>query len=199
MHPPSYYSTLLETAIKEIIPLSNPETEIVRKLFVQEQFRRNEVVLKEGELCRKLCFIARGILRFSLSVDCSDRTFVFRSEGAFCCDMESFLKKRPSKYTISAIGSTTLLTITYDSLQTLYEELTYGERFGRLTVEQLFMSVVNHLTSFYSETPGQRYTRFALEHKDLLQRIPQYHIASYIGVSPQALCRIKKKRLYGHL
>jgi hypothetical protein len=46
MHPPSYYSTLLETAIKEIIPLSNPETEIVRKLFVQEQFRRNEVVLK---------------------------------------------------------------------------------------------------------------------------------------------------------
>jgi CRP-like cAMP-binding protein len=185
--------------IMDYIPLYENDQEIVSRLFIMENFKKNELILKEGNLCHKLYFIATGIIRFSLPIDGKERTFVFRDEGVFCSDLESFLKKTPSKFNISAIEPTTVFSITYDNLQVFYNELTYGDRFGRLAIEQQFLGAVNHLTSFYSESPEQRYNSFAGQHKDLLQRIPQYHIASYIGVSPQALCRIKKKLLHKNL
>lgn len=185
--------------IKNYIPLNEAEEVLISRLFVLEYFNKHELILKEGDYCHNLYFIATGIVRFSLLIDGEDKTFVFRNEGAFCSDLESFLKKTPSRYTISAIEPTTIFSITYDNLQVFYNEITYGERFGRLNIEQIFLGVVNHLTTFYSESPEQRYVRFAKQHKDLLQRIPQYLIATYIGVSPQALCRIKKKLLLGNL
>lgn len=185
--------------IKDYIPLNEKDQEIVSRLFVLEYFNKNELILKEGNYCQKLFFIATGIVRFSLHIDGEERTFVFRDEGVFCNDLESFLKKTPSKFNISAIEPTTIFSITYDNLQVFYNEISYGDRFGRLAIEQLFLGVVNHLTSFYSESPEQRYEIFSKQYKDLLQRIPQYHIASYIGVSPQALCRIKKRLLHNNL
>lgn len=181
--------------IKDYIPLSDTEISVVESLFVQERYKKNEILLQEGTICLKLFFIAEGIVRFSQSKDGEERTFVFRDEGAFCNDLESFLHKTPSKQSMTAIGPATVFSITYDNLQIFYDKLQYGDRFGRLAIEQVFVMVVNHLTTFYSETPKQRYIRFAQQHKHLMQRIPQYYIASYVGVTPQALCRIKKKLL----
>ncbi|MDX9694191.1 MAG: cyclic nucleotide-binding domain-containing protein [Bacteroidales bacterium] len=185
--------------IKDYIPLNAKDEELISKLFVLEYFDKNELILKEGAYCQKLYFIGTGIVRLSLLIDGVDRTFVFVNEGAFCSDSEGFLRKTPSKFNISAIEPTTLLSITYDNLQVFYKEIPYGERFGRLSIEQLFLGLVSHFYTFYCESPEQRYLKFINQHKDLLQRIPQYHIASYVGVTPQALCRIKKKMLHTHL
>ncbi|OFX87143.1 MAG: hypothetical protein A2W99_07335 [Bacteroidetes bacterium GWF2_33_16] len=185
--------------IKDYIPLTEADEELISRLFILEYFDKNELILKEGAYCQKLYFIATGIVRFSLLIDGVDRAFVFRDEGAFCCDLESFLRKTLSKFNISAIEPTTLFSITYENLQVFYKEIPYGDKFGRLSIEQLFLGLVNHFYAFFSEGPDQRYLRFVNQHKDLLQRIPQYHIASYVGVTPQALCRIKKKMLHNHL
>ncbi len=179
--------------IKDYIPLNDKEVEFVKSLFVVEHFKKNEVVLKEGDVCKKLYFVAKGIARFYQLAEGEERTYVFRPEGAFCNDLDSFLKQIPSLNSISAIGNTIVLSITYENLQLFYNEVTHGDRFGRLAIEQIFTMVVHHLTTFYSETPEQRYVRFARNHGNLLQRIPQYYIASYVNVTPQALCRIKKK------
>ncbi|MGF1586115.1 MAG: Crp/Fnr family transcriptional regulator [Bacteroidales bacterium] len=189
------YYDLLILRIKDYIFLNKKEVELVKNLFKEEHFKKNEVILREGDVCRKLYFVADGIVRFSQISNGEERTFVFRPEGAFCNDLESFLKKTPSQNSISAIGPTTVLSITYDNLQVFYNQTTFGDRFGRLAIEHIFVMVVHHLTTFYSENPEQRYVRFANNHGDLLQRIPQYYIASYVGVTPQALCRIKKKLL----
>jgi len=190
----NFYDFLI-SRIKDYISLSDKEADSVKGLFVEEHFKKNEVILKEGDVCKKLYFVAKGILRFHQLAEGEERTYVFRSEGGFCNDLDSFLKQIPSKNSISAIGSTIGLSITFENLQLFYNEVTYGDRFGRLAIEQIFTMVVDHLTTFYSETPEQRYLRFASMHGDLLQRIPQYYIASYVGVTPQALCRIKKKLL----
>jgi len=191
----SDFSDFLILRIKEYIDVNDEEIELIHRLFVIEHFKKNAVLLREGDVCQKLFFIAKGIVRFSKLTDGEDRTYVFRVEGAFCHDLESFLQKVPSKSAITAIEPTTVLSITYDNLQIFYNELRYGDRFGRLATEQVFIQVVNLLTTFNSESPEQRYIRFAMNHKHLMQRIPQYHIASHIGVTPQALCRIKKKIL----
>ena len=185
----------LTSRIKDYIPLNDTEIRVVESLFTKEHYKKNEILLQEGSICQKLFFVAKGIVRFSQLKDGEERTFVFRAEGAFCNDLDSFLQKTPSVNSIIAVVPTTVLTITYDNLQVFYNELQYGDRFGRLAIEQIFVMVVNHLTTFYSETPKQRYLRFVQHHMHLIQRIPQYYIASYIGVTPQALCRIKKKLL----
>jgi CRP-like cAMP-binding protein len=181
--------------IKDYIPLTTDEIMVIESLFVQEHYQKNEVLLQEGKICHKLFFISDGIVRYSRLSDGEERTFVFSAEGAFCNDLESFLRKTPSKNSITAVEPTTVYSITHKDLQIFYNELRYGDRFGRMAIENIFMNAVNHLTTFYSETPEQRYVGFARQHRELLQRIPQYYIASYIGVTPQALCRIKKKLL----
>jgi len=185
----------LISRIQDYIPLTEDEIHLIDSLFVKEHYPKNAVLLQEGNICQKLFFVAKGIVRFSQLSDGEDRTYVFRAEGAFCNDLESFFRKIPSRNAITTIEPTTVFSITYDNLQVFYNQIRYGDRFGRLAIEQIFVMVVNHLTTFYSESPEQRYIRFAMDHKHLIQRIPQYYIASYVGVTPQALCRIKKKLL----
>ncbi len=181
--------------IKDYISLKDNEVEFIQSLFKEEHYINNEVLLREGNVCKKLYFVADGIVRFSQLADGEERTYVIRSEGAFCNDLESFLNQIPSKNSISAVGNTVVLSITYGNLQIFYNEVTHGDRFGRLAMEQKYTTVVNQLSTLYFESPEQRYLRYISNHKDLLQRLPQYYIASQMGVSPQALCRIKKKLL----
>jgi CRP-like cAMP-binding protein len=195
MSAPECFYDFLVSRIKDYIEVNDEEIEIIHRLFAKEHFKKNAVLLREGEVCRKLFFIAKGIVRFSKLKDGEDRTYAFRVEGTFCLELESFLQKVPSKSAITAIEPTTVLSITHENLLIFYNEFRYGDRFGRRVTEQAFIQVVNLLTTFNSESPEQRYLRFATNHKPFMQRIPQYYIASHIGVTPQALCRIKKKLL----
>jgi CRP-like cAMP-binding protein len=195
MSAPNCFFDFLILRIKDYIFLNDKEVDFIKGLFVEEHFENNAVLLREGDVCKKLYFVANGIVRFSKLAGGEEITFVIRSEGAFCNDLESFLKQTASQNSISAIGNTTVLSITYENLQLFYNEVTFGDRFGRLAIEQKYTMVVNHLTTLYFESPEQRYVRFASKHRDLMQRIPQYYIASHMNVSPQALCRIKKKLL----
>ena len=192
--PNSFYNFLI-LRIKDYISLNDKEIELINSLFEEEHFKKNEVILNEGEVCKKLYFIAKGIVRFSKFKDGEDRTYVFRVEGTFFHELESFHQKVPSKSAITAIEPTTVLSITYENLQVFYNELRYGDRFGRLATEQAFIQAVTLLTTFTSESPEPRYLRFVMNHKPFMHRIPQHYIASHIGVTPQALCRIKKKLL----
>lgn len=178
--------------INDYIPLSDWEVNYVTQLFVAEKYSRKQAILKEGDVCRKLYFVAHGIVRFSQFSKGEERTYVFRPEGSFCNDLESFLCQLPSMNNIYSVENTRILSITYDNLQLFYNNILHGDRFGRLAIEKVFVMVVNHLTTFYSKSPEQRYITFAKKHPELIQRIPQHYIASYVGVTPQALCRIKK-------
>ncbi len=188
-------SDFLISRIKDYIPLTDSESRLVESLFVEELYKKNEVLLQEGRICRKLYFISQGIVRFSRFSDGGEKTFVFKDEGSFFTDHDSFMRKTASKNTITAVTPTNVFSISYENLQVFYNELQYGDRFGRIAVEQFLVIVFNHLSTLYSETPEQRFIKFAIHHKELLQRIPQYYIASHIGISPQSLCRIKKKML----
>jgi hypothetical protein len=75
----------------------------------------------------------------------------------------------------------------------LYANVREGERFGRIAIEAVFIQLLKDISSFYTETPELRYERFLKYHTDLQQRISQYHIASFVGVKPQSLSRIRKR------
>jgi CRP-like cAMP-binding protein len=95
--------------------------------------------------------------------------------------------------TIQALEDTELLIINYDGLQTLYKDVRNGERFGRLAVEQLFLTSSAQIRSLYKDPPAVRYQQFLDTYPGLVQRLQQYYIASYVGIKPQSLSRIRKR------
>ncbi len=181
--------------IGEYITLSESEIELVDSLFNAEVYRANEVILEEGAVCNKLWFIEKGLVRFSINAEGEERSFVFRNEGHFISEIEGFIRRMPATKSIVAIEDCLLYSITEARMQQFYQMVRQGDRFGRLLIEQIFVAAVAHIVSFYTETPEQRYLKLMSQNRDFIQRIPQYHIASFLGVKPQSLCRIKKRLL----
>ena len=116
-------------------------------------------------------------------------------EGYFACNYESFLDHSISTKNVQCIEDSTLLMITHAGLQQFYSDIKGGERFGRLIAEHIFVESVKQISSMYSDPPELRYRKFLESYPELLQRIPQYHISSYVGVKPQSLSRIRKRIL----
>jgi CRP-like cAMP-binding protein len=180
--------------MRRFIALDAAEEEVVRQLFVPERLAKGDYLLQPGEVSRKVAFIGRGVLHNFQLRDGQEVTYYFGREVEFIGDYPSFLPAVPSTNGIQALEDAELLTITRNGLQQLYQQVRAGERFGRLVAEALFVDVLGQLTSFYEDTPEQRYERFLALYPDLQQRVPQYYIASYVGVRPQSLSRIRGRR-----
>lgn len=149
--------------------------------------------MQDGEICRYVTFIDTGLVRYYSAADGEERTTYFNKEGEFVCNYPSFLTQIPGYVNIQALEDTTVWVINYHDLQLFYQQLRNGERFGRLAIEEVFVSFTAQITSMYTDDPETRYLKFLSSYPDLLQRIPQYHIASYIGVKAPSLSRIRRR------
>lgn len=183
----------LITGIKYFIRLNADETDCLKKLFKERYIKKGDFFLEEGQVCKYAGFISKGIMRYFINHEGEDRTYAFGQENNFVCNYESFIPKTPSSKNIQALEDCEILQISYDDLQTLYRDIRDGEKLGRIVIEQVFIQTLQDLSSFYTDTPEYRYEKFIGQHPDLQQRISQYHIASYVGVKPQSLSRIRKR------
>lgn len=154
----------------------------------------NDFFLQAGSVCHYVGFVIQGLLRYYSLDDGIEYTYDFSLEQTFTCNYESFLIQTPSSRFIQAVEDTTLLVINYDNLQMLYNQLIEGQKFGRLVAESLFVSMLQKLTAFYTETAHERYDSFLKTYPHLQERLPQYVIASYVGIKPQSLSRIRAQR-----
>ncbi|OCX50504.1 Crp/Fnr family transcriptional regulator [Mucilaginibacter sp. PPCGB 2223] len=184
---------LLIDRIKSIVHISDDEVGLIGQLFSERKLKKGEHFLQEGQICRSAALIGTGLVRYYVNEDGNEGTYYFGSEGDFVCDYESFLPRTPSTKNIQALEDTLLFAISYDNLQRLYREVEAGERLGRLAIEQVFVSILQQLSSFYKDSPELRYQRFLKTFAGISQRVPQYYIASYVGIKPQSLSRIRKR------
>jgi CRP-like cAMP-binding protein len=183
---------LLKT-IKTYIALSAEEELLVQSLFTERHLDAGAYFLEEGKVCRHVAYIQKGLVRYFINQDGNERTMYFNSEKEFVSYYPSFLSGLPSDKYIQALEPTELFVITRERLQHFYQNIGEGEKFGRMGIEQVFLSAMRQLDSFYTDTPEQRYRQFLLSYPGLAQRIPQYYIASYVGIKPQSLSRIRKR------
>ncbi|MEP7375188.1 MAG: Crp/Fnr family transcriptional regulator [Chitinophagaceae bacterium] len=180
-------------AIGHYIYLSPEDKELVHQLFQKTTLEKDERWLNEGEICRQLAFVEQGLLRFYINEDGREITHFFAGEGNFACNYESFLKHSPSRKNIQAVEKTTLWTISQQNLEIFYQKTGEGEKFGRLLMEAELLNTIDRFLEHYTYSPEQRYQQFLSQYGGLLQRIPQYYVASYVGVQPQSLSRIRKR------
>jgi CRP-like cAMP-binding protein len=183
--------------IDQIVETNDREKNIIRSLFKVESYKKGEFFLQQGLTCRKVGFIIRGLVAYYIENEDS-HVYWFGKENEFVCNYESFLTKSSSTKSIKCIEGVDMACISYDSLQILYEEVQNGEKIGRIICERLFVDMSIHITSFYTDTPEERYLKFLDSHPDLIQRIPQYLIASFIKVQPPSLSRIRKRMAKGN-
>lgn len=189
---------MLIAKIKAAVPLSPADEGIIQKLFHKKIFQKDDRLLEAGEICRHLYFIEQGLVRYYLFHNGEEKTHYFNKENDWACEYQSFIPRVPTSVYIQAVEPTTAWTITYDDLQVFYHDLRYGERYGRLGIEQVFIDIIRQINSMYTDKPEVRYEKFLKAYSDVAQRIPQYHIASYVGVKPQSLSRIRKRILGKH-
>lgn len=184
--------------IKQIIDIDKEAEEFITTSFKELKIKKGDHFLKEGEPNLLLGFIVNGLVRIYITKNGDEQSSIdFSKEGEFVTVYESFIQQGISTQSIQAIEDTTLLVINNDNLQNLYNNIPNGNKLGRILIEKRFIELAKQLLSIYLHNSEQRYLHFVKTYPDLLQRIPQYHISSFVGVKPQSLSRIRKRLAKG--
>jgi len=141
----------------------------------------------------KLWFLEKGVIRAFRIMDGKHITFFFFTAREFASDYESYLTERESPLFFEAMVACEYIEFSKQRINELYEQYPKLEKLGRLMAERAYLSATSRLKEFQAESPTDRYLKLLERNRELFQQIPQYHIASYLGVSPQSLSRIKAR------
>lgn len=179
--------------IRQLTHISEADQAIYQQRFQTKLYRKGEFFLREGQVCKYIGIAEAGLLRHYVNQNGFERTFSFVPGSRFLCDYESFISQAPSSRNIQALEDSIVHVAAFEDMEYFYAHTQSGNRIGRLVLGRVLIKMEKDLTSFYTDTPEQRYQKFVEEYPDLQQRISQYHIASFVGVKPPSLSRIRKR------
>jgi CRP-like cAMP-binding protein len=183
---------------QRLIPLSSAEKELVRVKFHPHLFLKRQFVLQHGQVCEYFDFVARGCLRlYKADADGAYHVLQFATENYWMIDLTSFHKKQPATLDIDALEDTVTLRIKYEDLIDLYSKAPKFDRIFRVLLENHFMQQQERMGQLFSSTAEERYESFLETYPHLLTRLPQVQIASYLGVTPEFLSRIRSRMAKG--
>lgn len=160
--------------------------------FNEVSIKKDEHLLKEGAMVDHYWFVASGALRVYFLHQEIELTAWIAFENEFFTDLSSIRKRAPSRFNVQAIEDTTLYNIAADRMEQLYHQYPDWQRFGRQLWETAFLHVIDAVIAFQSGTAEERYLA-AMKNPDLMQRVPLKHLASYLGITPTSLSRLRKK------
>lgn len=193
---------LLQTQIEplldyfqEIMPLKNEEKQLVVELFKPRLYRKRQYVLQEGDICNQCNFVVRGCLRmYKVDADGNTHIIQFASENWWIMDLGSFHDRTPSKLNIDTLEDTMILQISHENLLSLYIQAPKFDRIFRVLIENSFVSLQKRLLQNISSNAEERYLSFIQTYPQLSNRLPQTQIASYLGITPEFLSRLRNKQ-----
>ncbi len=176
------------------VPLTREEWSLWEPFFVPRKIRKRQFLLQEGEVARHIAFVNSGCLR-SYTVDAKGEEHVvqFAIADWWISDGESFLSGRKSDHSIDALHDSEVLLLEKSSRDDLLDTAPRADRFFRILQESGFLASRRRVESFLSDSAEERYLAFIATYPSLIEQIPQHQIASYLGITPQSLSRIRKE------
>ena len=177
----------------QLAELDKKEVELIKSSFKPLSLAKGTFLLRAGEVNKNIGFLQKGLVRYFVYKDGEEATFEFTKEGEFIADYQSFNNNAISVQNIQAIEDCELLIINYPKVQTIFNTTKNGNLIGRQIIEHRFDMMVSQLLAIYMQSHEERYNNFISQYSDLTQRIPQYLIASYVGVKPPSLSRIRRR------
>ena len=183
----------MEKKLSNLIPIAESKIQEFFSKFTPSSLNKGDYFIREGKVCRKLAFITKGCMVCSYNKNGKEYIDEFSIENEFITDYASFIKGEPADKDVICLENTELLTIEYEDLQTLYEKDKEFEKAGRLMSDMLFVTWQDKAKSLLIDEAQTRYLKRIENRPSLPQRVPQYLIASYLGISPETLSRIRRK------
>lgn len=185
----------LRAAISQIIRIKDDEWEAFEPFIEVKSFKKRENYVSDGQICREVGFILRGSFRQYCIIEGEEKSTYFYFENQFVTNYESFVSQSPSNVIIEAMEDVQMLTFNKETLDRLYRLYPVFETFGRLIAEHVYICAMHRLNTFLLNTPEQRYLHFLKsdDSKIILERVPQHYIASYLGITPVSLSRIRNR------
>jgi CRP-like cAMP-binding protein len=184
---------LLFTSINEKVSLSEDELQLLKPFFIPKKLRKKQYLLQEGDVCKYVAFVEKGILRsYTINDKGIEHVMQFALEGWWISDNYSFLTGEPSSYAIDALEDAELLLMTASSMESMMERVVKMERYFRLLQQKNIIAMQRRLI-FSLKTAEEKYTGLTDTYPDIIQRVPQHMIASFLGITPETLSRIRKQ------
>jgi len=188
------YSSPLLTQLRQVYNVSEKDCARLIQLFEPLEVKKNEHLFRSGQIARNVYFIDKGCLRqYYINNNGEERTIYFKVEDGWCSELVSFLDNKPTELNLQALEDSKLQIINRKNwiyAVTRIQSFTMG--FIRAQQDTNYM-LKKRLAEATVESPEEKYLRFIKEEPLLLQRIPLYHIAAYLAMTPETLSRIRKK------
>lgn len=177
----------------QITTLNQEEAKALEEGMVVTNFKKNTFLIKEGQTSIDTYFILEGCLRQYCLIDGEEKTTNFFTEGQWAISLTGLTQNSPSFHNLVCMEETSLVIGNEQKAQELFKKFPRFETLARVVVEKSFAEQQQLMTSYHTDTPEQRYLKLLKSRPDLFQRVTQYHMASYIGVKPESLSRIRKR------
>jgi CRP-like cAMP-binding protein len=173
--------------------LNNEEQIAFESILTKREFKTGDILIRENTIADKIFFIEHGACRSYFIKDSDEITDFFFFDGDFATDFASFCSGKPSLLNLSCIEDTVVLEMKKNDLEKLYRQSITFSEIGRLTAEFSFLVVEERMRQLHSESLEVKYNWMLKNFPLVFQRVPQYYIASFLGVKPQSLSRIRAK------
>jgi CRP-like cAMP-binding protein len=191
------YMEQLKQFINLVCPMRPEDLHLLPQSAAVISIKKKANLLAQGDVCEHIYFLRQGFFRmFYVDLEGNEINTRFTQENNFMVDFQSFLTQKPSQYYWQAMQDSELIAFTYKDVQKLYDSSPAWERFGRLVAERVYLQLNERVEMLQFMSPEQRYSHLLKIRPELFNQISQFQMASYLGIKPESLSRLRKRLLY---
>jgi CRP-like cAMP-binding protein len=184
----------ISQVIKKMISISEDELNDFLSQTIIKTFKRQEIVSQPNAIPNEIFFINKGLIRVLITDSAgTEHTIHFALENQFIADYSNFMQKQPSLYSLQTVEETQVVVLPRSAIEWGYTNLKEGQKLGRLIAEFYFIYQDTRIQNLYARTPKQRYEGITEVFPNIHNRVPQHMIASYLGITPVHLSRLRKQ------
>ena len=182
----------LITYLKKHIDVTSRDISTLSSNVRIRTFLKGQYIVQKGDVCKYENFIVSGCAKtFFIDNEGNEHVVMFAIENWWTADLGSFITQRPADYNVLCLEKTTVVQFSYESLERLYAEIPRLERFFRIIIQKAFVASQERIVRNLSMSAKDRYLLFCKQYPEIEQRVPQYLIASYLGITKQFLSKIR--------
>ncbi|NME71602.1 Crp/Fnr family transcriptional regulator [Flammeovirga aprica] len=185
---------ILKNILIDLIQITEDEWEILKEKLICQHYKAKSVVSSEGKIEDAVYFIDQGLIRSYYLQDGKEINTYFACDGQFISSYSSFISQTPALENLEAIEESTVYAISFETMAELYQKASKFEKLGRIMAEKNYLCVIERTRKMQILTAKEKYLDFIQTYADkIVHRVPQHQIASYLGIAPESLSRVRKQ------
>lgn len=182
--------------INHYVSLTGEEEDALIRNITPRKYLKGQYVVQQGDVCKHESYVLKGCLKtFYIDPGGNEHIVMFAIENWWTADLGSFISQTPADYNVQCLEDTELVQFSYEKLEQLYSMIPKLERFFRIIIQKAYVASEKRLIGNFSQGAKERYLRFREQYPQIEQRVPQYMVASYLGITKEFLSKIRNQLL----